>query len=75
MAERKGKEREVWCYASGNFLILLEVGSFGTGNDEREEKSSNTAETGEETFGNRAARTAVPSDCASGVQGESTFHV
>ena len=29
---------------------------------------SNTAETGEETFGNSAARTAGPPDCASGVQ-------
>lgn len=66
MAKRKGKERKVLCYASGNVLLLLAVGRFGTGNDEREEKSSNTAETGEETF---------PLTAHQESRTKSTFHV
>lgn len=46
------------------------VGSIGTKSDERRRESSNTAETGEETFTSGATRTASPPDCASGVREE-----
>lgn len=59
-------------------VMQMEVLSYSRGGQhwhkERWAKSSNTAETGEETFRNGATRTAGPPDCASGVQDEFPFH-
>ena len=50
--QRDGGRQEigVWCYADGGLVLLWRWAALAQESDEREGKSSNTAETGEETF-------------------------
>lgn len=54
------QERGVWCYANGSLLLLLQRAALAQ-ETMNEKKSSNAAETGEETFRNSDTRTAVSS--------------
>lgn len=64
------QEKGVWCYANGSLVLLWRWAALAQETMSEKSKSSNTAETGEETFRNSATRTAGPPVCASGVREE-----
>lgn len=66
--------RRVWGYANGSLVLLLRWAALAQESGERERRSSNTAETGEETLRSSATRTPGPPSCASGVQDAWPFH-